>query len=138
VVPQRSVVSRDDVLDLVGQEGRRVDVARARGPEEERHLTAVTNGLVGEHPDARHAEPAGDQEQVARPRIDLERPSQRPEHVEPVARPQPRQPLGAPADRPEMDCDRARGGVRGVDRERPPEDEPRQVARPDVDELAGP
>ena len=82
LVPHRAVVRRDDVLDLVGKERRRVDVAGAGGPEQERHLASVADRLVGEAADAGDAEATGDQEQVLAPRIHLERAAQRTEHVD--------------------------------------------------------
>ena len=78
---ERAVVGRDDVLDLVGQQARRVDLGARRGPEQEDDLAAVADRLVGEHPDAGDPQPAGDQEQVPAARIDLERAAERPEHV---------------------------------------------------------
>ena len=71
---ERAVVGRHDVLDLVGQEAGRVDLARARRTEQQRHLAAVADRLVGEHPDAGHAEAAGHEQQVAAARVHLERP----------------------------------------------------------------
>ena len=84
----RAVVGRDDVLDLVRQQRRRIDVARVRRAEEERHLAAVADRLVGEGADAGHAQAAGDQQEVPRSRIDLERPAERAEHVDRIAWPQ--------------------------------------------------
>ena len=55
-MPDRAVVRRDDVLDLVGQERRRIDVARARAAEEERHLATVADRLIGEGANARDPE----------------------------------------------------------------------------------
>ena len=95
VVAERAVVGRDDVLDLVGQQARRVDLARAGRPEQERHLAAVADRLVGEHPDAGHAQAAGDEQQVPAARVDLERSPERPEQVDLVARAQPGEPVGA-------------------------------------------
>ena len=105
VVAERAVIGRDDVLDLVGQQARRVDLARRRGPEQERHLAPVADRLVGEHPDAGHAQPARDEQQVPAARVDLERPAERPEQVDPVAGPQPGEPVGPAADDPEVDRD---------------------------------
>ena len=85
MVAERAVVGRDDVLDLVGQQARRVDLARARRTEQERDLATVADRLVGEHPDAGHAEPAGDEQQVAAARVHLERAAERPEQVDLVA-----------------------------------------------------
>ena len=53
-------------------------------------------------------EAAGDEQQVAAARVDLERPAERPEHVDRVARPQPGEPVGAAPDDPEVDRDDAR------------------------------
>ena len=54
-----------------------------------------------------------------------------------VARPEVGEPLGPPPDGAEVDRDRAGCQVGGVDGERPAQDEPGEVAGPDVDELAG-
>ena len=59
---ERAVVGRHDVLDLIGQQARRIDLARARRAEQQRDLAAVADGLVGEHPDAGHAEATGDEQ----------------------------------------------------------------------------
>ena len=138
VVAERAVVGRHDVLDLVGQQVRRIDLARAGRPEQQRHLATVADRLVGEHPDAGHAQAAGDEQQVAAARIDLERPAERAEQVDGVAWTQPGEPLGPPADDPEVDRDDAGDRVGGVERERPAQDHPGVVPGPDVDELAGP
>ena len=98
---ERPVVGRDDVLDLVGQQVRRVDLGRRRGPEQEDDLAPVADRLIGQHPDAGDPQPACDQQQVLAPRIDLERATERPEHVHGVAGPEPGEPVGAPADRPD-------------------------------------
>ena len=83
-------------------------------------------------------EPAGDQQQVPAARIHLERAPERPEQVDRVAGPQPGEPVGPPPDDPEMDRDDAGGGIGRVDRERPAQHHPGEVAGPDVDELARP
>ena len=123
----RPVVGGDDVLDLVGQERRRIDVARRRGAEQQRDLAPVADRLVGEEPDARPS--PGRRRSSSRwrdRRIDLERPPERPEHVDRVAGPEAGEPLRPAADRPEVDRDHPRRRVGGVDRERPPEHEPGQ------------
>ena len=97
-----------DVLDLVGQQRRRIDVAGRRRPEQQRDLAPVADRLVGERPDAGHPEAAGDEQQVPRSRVDLERPPERPEHVDRVAGPEAGEPLRPAPDRPEMDRDRCR------------------------------
>src|SRR5688500_18313467 len=75
---------------------------------------------------------------MPRSRVDLERPSERPEHVDRVARPEAGEPLRATANRPEVDRDDACRDVRRVDGERPTQHEPGVVAGPDVNELPGP
>ena len=137
MVAERAVVGRDDVLDLVGEQRRRVDLARRRGPEQQRHLPAVADRLVGQHPDAGHPQATRDQQQVLAPRVDLERAPERPEQVDPIARPQPREPFRPATDDPEVDRHDARGRIVGVERERAAQDHAGEVARPDVDELAG-
>ena len=82
--------------------------------------------------------PPATSSRCAAARVDLERPPERPEQVDRVARPQPREPLRARADDPEVDRDDAGRGVGRVERERPAQDHPGEVAGPDVDELAGP
>ena len=74
-------------------------------------------------------EPAGDQQQVAAARVHLERAPERPEQVDRVARPQPREPVRPPPDHPEMDGHDAGGGIGRVERERPAQDHPGEVAR---------
>ena len=103
MVTEAAVVGRHDVLDLVGQEAGRIDLARRRRPEQEGDLATVADRLVGEHPHAGHPEPAGDEQQVPAARVHLERPAERPEEVDRVARPQPGEPVGPTADDPEMD-----------------------------------
>jgi hypothetical protein len=61
MVAERAIVRGDDVLHFVGQQARRVDVAGAQRPEQDRDLAAVADRLVGEHPDACHAQAPGDQ-----------------------------------------------------------------------------
>ena len=68
--------------------------------------------------------PAGDEQQVAGLRIDLERPAERAEHVDPVARPQAGEPVGATAGDPEVDRDDPGDCVERVQRERPAQHEP--------------
>ena len=73
VMPDGAVVGRDDVLDLVRQQRRGIDVSRARAAEQQRDLPAGPDGLVGQRPDAGDSEPARDEQDVLRPRVDLER-----------------------------------------------------------------
>ena len=96
---------------------------RALRPEQNHNLTAVPDRLVGEHPDAGHAQAPGDKQQVAAARVHLIGAPKRPEHVQPIALPGASQPLRAAADRPEVERDDARSRVGGVYRERPPQDE---------------
>ena len=63
-----------------------IDVARARAAEQQRDLPAVADRLVGERPHAGDPEAARDEQHVLRPRVHLERPPERPEHVDAVAR----------------------------------------------------
>ena len=138
VVAERAVVGGHDVLDLVGQEARRVDLAGRRRPEEQGHLATGPDRLVGQHPDAGHPEAARDEQEVPAPRVDLERAPERPEQVDLVTGPQPREPVRATSDDPEVDRDDARRRIRRVERERPTQDHPGEIPGPDVDELAGP
>ena len=110
----------------------------AQRPEQHRDLPAVANRFVGEHPHAGHAQTPGDEQQVATPRVNLERLPQRPEHVEALSLADTGHPFRSAAHRPEMERDDASGGIRGVDRERAPQDQTGVVARANVDELAGP
>src|SRR4051812_5883183 len=75
---------------------------------------------------------------MPRSAVDLERPAERAEHVDRVAGSKAGEPFGPAPDRPVMDRDGAGRGVGRVDREGSPEDEARQVAGANVDELAGP
>ena len=138
MVPERAVIGGDDVLDLVGEQARRVDLARDGRAEEQRHLAAVADRLVGEHPDPGHPETAGDEQQVLAARVHLERPPERAEHVHAspgrrwvnhsVPRPMTRKwivmvPVAASTVFSENGRRRTMPG---------------EVAGPDVDELAGP
>ena len=134
---ERAVVGGHDVFDLVGEQRGRVHLARGSRPEQQRHLAPVTDRLVGEHPDAGHPQASRHEQKVAAPRIHLERSPERPEHVDLVARPEMGEPVGAAPDDPEVDRDDPRHGVRRIQRERPPQHEPRVVARAHVHELAG-
>ena len=136
VVTETAVVGGDDVLDLVGEQARRIDLARRCRPEQQRDLAPVADRLVGQHPDPGHPEPARDEQQMATSRVHLERPAQRTEQVDRVPGAQPGEPVGPPPDHPEMDRDDAGGGISRVDRERPPQDHPGEVPGPNVDELA--
>src|SRR5207247_7089295 len=111
---------------------------RPRPAEQPRDLAAVADRLVGEGTYAGHAQPARDQEDVARPRVHLERASERAQHVDSITRPQPREPLGPAAHGPEVDGERASDRIDRVEREGPAQHEPGVVTGSDVDELAGP
>ena len=102
-----------------------------------RHLTAVTDRLVGEHPDTGHPESAGDQQEVPAPRVHLERSPERSEEVDAITRSETGEPFGATADDPEMDRDDPGRGIGRVDREWAAQHHPGEIAGPDVDELAG-
>jgi hypothetical protein len=136
-VAHRPVVRRDQVFDLVREERRRIDLRRVAASVEEHDLPAIPQRLVDKQPDVGDAQPAGHEQEVAAPRVHLEALPQGAQHVDPLARPQASQPSRAAADLAEVDRDRSRGWVRGVDGERTAQDETRPVT-PDVDELPGP
>ena len=74
VVAERAVVGRDDVLDLVGQQARRVDLACADAAPN-RSVTWRPSRIASSASIRTPAMPeaAGDQQQVAAARVDLER-----------------------------------------------------------------
>ena len=137
-VADAPVVGGHDVLDLVGEERARVDLRCVAAAVQEHDLAPFAERLVGEQPHVGDAEAAGHEQQVPAAGVDLEPLAERPEHVEPVARPHPCQPGRPPPDLPEVDRDRAGRRVGRVDGERTPQDEPGPVAGSDVDELTGP
>ena len=112
--------------------------SRAEAAEQQRHLAPVTDRLVGEHPNSGHTQASRHEQEVAASRIHLERPPEWPEHVDPVARPEMGEPVGAPPDDPIVDRDDPSDGVCRVQRERPAQHEPGIVPRAHVHELPGP
>ncbi len=132
----RPVVRRDQVLHLVGEERRRIDLGCVAAPVQEDHLPALAQRLVHEQANVRDPQSSGHEQEVTAPRVHLEALPQRAQHVDPLARPQARQPRRPAADLPEVERDRAGRRIRGVDGERTAQDETRPVT-PNVDELPG-
>ena len=136
--PTRPVVGRDDVLDLVGQQRRRVDLARVAAPN-----SSVTWRPSRIASSARSRTPAiprppAIEQQVAAPRSTSNgRPSGPSMSIVSPGRSRVNHSVPRPIVRKWIVIDAGRG-VGGVDRERPAQDEPGVVAGPDVDELAGP
>src|SRR4029077_12290478 len=81
--------------------------------------------------------PARDEQKMAAPRVDLERPAERSEQIDSIARTQPGEPVGAPTDDPEMDGHRAGRRIARVEREGAAKDRPGEAPGTEVDERAG-